>query len=117
MFDPSTIKFLVNEHGHNVTLRRITNGSYDVATGVLSTTTTDFVVKAYPHENTNKELQWDNYIAGDKVYAICTLPASLTTPINTGYQIVDGTTILSVNSVKEIKSNNTVMVYLLLARE
>jgi hypothetical protein len=51
MFDPASLRALINEHGVTVTLRKKAAGVYNVATGTVGYTNTDYSVKGYFFNN------------------------------------------------------------------
>lgn len=51
MFDPVLLRTLIYEHGITVTLRKKAKGSYNVTTGSVSQTPTDYQVKVYFFNN------------------------------------------------------------------
>ena len=51
MFDPTLLRKLIYEHGTTVTLRKRANGTYNVTTGKLTQTPTDYQVKVYFFNN------------------------------------------------------------------
>lgn len=51
MFDPHTLRQLINEHGIVVTLKKRATGVYNSTTGVVAQTDTNFSVKGYFFNN------------------------------------------------------------------
>lgn len=47
IFDPATLRTLINQHGVTVTIRKRVNGTYDPVSGTLVQSNTDYTARAY----------------------------------------------------------------------
>lgn len=62
----SNLKFLVDRHGRELTLRRNTQGTYSPTTGVSTETFTDYPVVAYFYDYQLSEIDGTNVVYGDR---------------------------------------------------
>ena len=118
-FDPHTLRQMIKEHGRTVTLRKRAMTGYSAATGTLTTTNTDYKVKAYFYDYTPDMIDENNILRGDRRVVLSdklingnTTPA----PDSTDQIIGEGDTV-NIVKVDEIKSANNVMCYLLQVRD
>jgi hypothetical protein len=66
MFDPSSLRELIYEHGITVTLRKKSAGAYDVASGTITHTNTDYTVKGYFFNNDPSVAEFNTQMMGDR---------------------------------------------------
>jgi hypothetical protein len=73
IFDPATLRTLINQHGVTVTIRKRVNGTYDPVSGTLVQSNTDYTARAYffnsdpsvlPFNQANA--RYDNIISTEK---------------------------------------------------
>lgn len=62
----ANLKFLVDRHGRELTLRRNTQGVYDPATGLSTETYVDHKVIAYFYDYKLEEIDGTNVVYGDR---------------------------------------------------
>ena len=65
-FDPTTLRSMIKEHGRTVTLRKRAMTGYSAATGTLTTTNTDYKVRAYFYDYTPDMIDDENILRGDR---------------------------------------------------
>jgi len=117
MFDSYTLKKLIQEHGHDVTLTHVVTGTYDIATGSMGATETPYTVRAYPYQYKLERLRSDSVQPSMLVYVISPTPEEdivevLNSYVETSgsFKITDGAT-YSVSEVDSIKSSSDAMCY------
>lgn len=66
MFDASSLRELIYEHGITVTLRKKSAGAYNVATGSVTHTNTDYLVKGYFFNNDPSVAEFNTQMMGDR---------------------------------------------------
>lgn len=110
---------LVQDFGEDVTLRKRASGAYDNATGSVSMTNTDYVVKAYFYDYVPNMLD-SNSIIQDirKVVLGNKLINGLDTPEpDVGDQIAGLNGTVNIIKVSEIRSSGGTVCYILQVRE
>lgn len=117
-FSPFSLNKLINDHGVTVTLKKRVAGAYNVTTGSVTNTETNYSVKAYEYNNVVDGLSKESLQLGVKRFCL-----KGTTVSNTSYpkpttndQLVSTKT-GNIISVKEIKSGSSVMCYVLEVRD
>jgi hypothetical protein len=126
MFDPASLRSLINEHGIVVTLRKRVNGAYDVKAGTVTQTGTDYSVKAYFFNNDPSMLpfnqanaRYDNIIASERRVVLSDkLVNGLATPeVDVTDQIVYGGVSANVTRNTIISSGTATMCQMLSVSE
>lgn len=110
---------LIREFGRTATLRKVTAGSYSPSTGTVSSTTTDYSVKAYMAEYKLTELTVDNIVRGDRravMSAYDTSGATLPSPDEGDLFVGIGDTVRVV-SVQTLYSGDNIVCYICQVRE
>lgn len=113
-FSTFTLNKMINDHGVVYTLRTRVAGAYNVTTGAVTNTNTDYSVKGYEYNNTVEGLSKDSLQSGIKrvcLSAVTTAGAAYPKP-TTNDQLIFGKTV-DIVVVKEIKSGSAVMCYIL----
>lgn len=122
MFDPATLRTLINEHGIVVTLRKRLNGAYDPASGTVVQGNTDYQVKAYYFNNDPSMLpfnqanaRYDNIATGEKrvVLSDKLLSGANTPAVDVSDQIIGDGVTANVTRVAKITSAGDTMCQLL----
>jgi len=99
--------------GGNITIRQITNGSYNTTTGVVSESNSDTVVKGTIENVNNAEVN-DQIQAQDKKITIAASDLSFTpTPKD---KVLVSSVVYKIISVSTNEQNNTAITYELLVR-
>jgi hypothetical protein len=117
MFDPYTLRTLINEHGVVVTLRKRLNSAYDQLSGTVVQGNTDYQVKAYYFNNDPSMLpfnqanaRYDNVATGEKRVVVSDklLDGSNTPAIDVTDQIIgDGSTANVTRTTKITSAGDT----------
>lgn len=122
MFDPSTLRTLINEHGVVVTLRKRLNGTYDPASGTVLQGNTDYQVKAYYFNNDPSMLpfnqanaRYDNIVSSEKrvVLSDKLLSGDNTPAVDVSDQIIGDGSTANVTRVAKITSAGDTMCQML----
>jgi hypothetical protein len=115
MFDNFTLRQLLNEHGHNITLTKNSRSGYNVTTGSVTVTGTNYVVKGYPFDFQAEMVDGKSILHTDKRMALSTLltngGATPEPSINDEISHLGYT--LTVLNVQKITSGGLTMCYLL----
>ena len=113
MFDPSTLKALIREHGVVVALRKRTASAFDVHTGTVGQSTADYLVRGYfftqkYSDSTNNQIKNVKSLVLDNV-----LTSGVDTPNvdATDYVIYNGN--YAVVKAEKITSGTKTMCYIL----
>ena len=111
-FDTYTLNMLLKEHGTNVILRKQAESAYNNDTGKITTTATDYTVRAYFFDYKVDEINSDSILNGDRRVVISgKLPSGAVTPKpDATDQIINGDT-LDIISVFEVRSGSKVLFY------
>lgn len=119
MFDPSSLRQLINEHGITLTLRKKVAGAYDVATGTVSQTSTDYIVKGYFFNNDPSVAEFNNQMMGERRMVVSDKlnNGTVTPEIDATDEIVFGGKITTVTRVTKISSSSSIMCQLLYLRD
>lgn len=103
------------EHGVTVTLRKRVTSAYNVETGVVTPTNTDFSVLGYSYSLVLDSVN-DNLIAGGKRMLVIdnlqTNGSALPAPDTSDQVIINGSTFV-IQSISEVRSGPSVMCYML----
>jgi hypothetical protein len=119
MFDVTSLRQLINEHGVNVTLRKKANGVYDATTGVIAQTSTDYAVRVYFFNNDPSIAEFNTIVMGERrvVVSDILLNGQVTPDITANDEIVgDGDTV-NVTRSSKIRSGGATMCQLLYVKE
>lgn len=111
-FDTYTLNMLLREHGTDVILRKQAESSYNNNTGTVTTTATDYTVRAYFFDYKVDEINSDSILSGDRRVVISgNLPSGAVTPKpDATDQIINGDT-LDIISIFEVRSGSKVLFY------
>jgi hypothetical protein len=111
MFDPSSLRQLINEHGITITLRKKTQGAYDVATGTVSQTNTDYTLKGFFFNNDPSVSEFQIQQTGERRVVLSDkLENGSNTPdVDTTDEIVFGSKTTTVIRVTQISSSTSTM--------
>lgn len=118
-FDPYTLRQMIREHGIALTLRKRAAGAYNVATGTVTTTNTDYAVRGYFYDYTPDMIDGNSILRGDRRVVLdnkLTNGSATPEPDATDQVIGLGDTV-NIVKVMEIKSGSGTMCYLLQVRE
>lgn len=117
-FDTYTLRMLLKEHGVDVTLRKVAESSYNNDTGTISTTNTDYTVRAYFYDYNSDTLMPDSIQNGERRVVVSgVLTNGSTTPKpDVTDQIINGD-ILDVVKVFDVKSGSNTLFYTLTVRD
>ncbi len=118
-FDPYTLRQMIKEHGMALTLRKRAAGAYNVATGTVTTTNTDYAVRGYFYDYTPDMIDGNSILRGDRTVVLdnkLTSGTSTPEPDATDQIIGLGDTV-NIVKVMEIKSGSATMCYQLQVRE
>lgn len=118
-FDNSTLRSLIKEHGVTVTLRKRAAGTYNNDTGTVTTTNTDYSVRAYFYDFTPDMIDDQSILRGDRRVVIDSklVDGSTTPEPDATDQIIGLGDTVNIVKVMEIKSGSATMCYLLQVRE
>lgn len=114
-FNTAPINYFIKHHGSVVTVRSRTTGSYNSATGVASTTYTDYSAYGYSSTNVPSELTANSVVKNSKTVLLTnyqTNGVALPAP-KVNDQILIGGNTVNVVHVHVVKSNTTVIYYAL----
>lgn len=119
MFDAHSLRQLIKEHGTTVTLRKKDAGAYDVATGTVSQTNTDYIVKAFFFNNDPSVAEFNTQMMGERRVVISDrMINGITTPdIDATDEIVFGGKVTTVTRVTKIMSAGKNMCQMLYLRD
>lgn len=126
MFDPASLRQLINEHGITVTLRKRANSAYNVQNGTITQANTDYSVKAYFFNNDPSMLpfnqanaRYDNIIGSERRVVLSDkLTNGLATPVvDVTDQIVYGGVAANVTRNTTISSGTATMCQMLYVSE
>jgi hypothetical protein len=119
MFDPSSLRQLIYEHGTTVTLRKKSAGAYDVATGKVTQTNTDYTVKAYFFNNDLSVNEFNIPLTSERRIVVSDklIDGNLTPEIDATDEIVFGGKTTTVIRSSIIASNGSAMCHLLYLRD
>ena len=118
-FDPYTLRQMIKEHGMALTLRKRAAGAYNVATGTVTTTNTDYAVRGYFYDYTPDMIDGNSILRGDRrvvLDSVLTNGTATPEPDATDQIIGLGDTV-NIVKVMEIKSGSATMCYQLQVRE
>lgn len=118
-FDPYTLRQMIKEHGIALTLRKRAAGAYNVATGTVTTTNTDYAVRGYFYDYTPDMIDGNSILRGDRrvvLDSVLTNGTATPEPDATDQIIGLGDTV-NIVKVMEIKSGSATMCYQLQVRE
>ncbi len=110
---------LINEFGQEVTLRKVTTGTYNTDTGVVSNTAQDYAVKSYMAQYTLTELTLDNIVRGDRkalIPAFDTSGTAIPSPDESDLLVGAGDTVRVV-AVQTLFNGDSVVCYICQVRE
>lgn len=118
-FDNSTLRQMIKEHGLTITLRKRASSAYNVTTGSVTQTNTDYVVKGYFYDFTPDMIDGNSILRGDRRVVIDTklINGSATPEPDATDQIIGLGDAVNIVKVMEIKSGSKTMCYLLQVRE
>jgi sulfur carrier protein ThiS len=118
-FDTYALNALLKEHGVDITLRKQAESTYNNDTGTVTTTPTDYTVRAYFYDFKAEEINSSSILNGDrKVVVKATLANGSNTPKpDATDQVISNGDTLDIVRVFEVKSNNKVMYYSLQVRD
>ena len=118
-FDPYTLRQMIKEHGIALTLRKRAAGAYNVATGTVTTTNTDYAVRGYFYDYTPDMIDGNSILRGDcRVVLDSVLTNGTATPEpDATDQIIGLGDTVNIVKVMEIKSGSATMCYQLQVRE
>lgn len=110
---------LVQDFGEDVTLRKRASGAYNNATGSVTTTNTDYIVKAYFYDYIPNMIDGNSIVRDDrKVVLGNKLVNGLDTPEpDVGDQVSGLNGTVNIIKVTEIRSSGGTMCYILQVRE
>ena len=66
MFNPRGLNRMLEQHGQQITLKKNAQGSYDPATGTITTTATDYTVLGYFYDFSENMFDGDSVQVGDR---------------------------------------------------
>ena len=103
----------------NITLRKRVSSAYNVSTGTVTQTNTDYTLKGYFYDYTPDMVDGDSILRGDRrVVLDCKLSNGSATPEpDATDQIIGLGDTVNIVKVMEIKSGSATMCYLLQVRE
>lgn len=118
-FDNSTLRHLIKEHGLTLTLRKRAASAYNVTTGSVTQTNTDYSVKGYFYDFTPDMIDGNSILRGDRrvVLDVKLLNGSATPEPDATDQVIGLGDTVNIVKVMEIKSGSNTMCYLLQVRE
>ena len=118
-FDPYTLRQLIKEHGLSLTLRKRSAGAYNEATGAVTTTDTDYVVRGYFYDYTPDMVDGQSVLRGDRRVVLDSklVNGSNTPEPDATDQIIGLGDTVNIVKVMEIKSGSATMCYQLQVRE
>lgn len=103
-------KELIGMHGVSAVVVTVTEGTYNSDTGTVTNTETETTVKAYPKRFTATAYNMPNLI-GKEVIEWLVVASDLTTKPSPQDKIKRGSTVYSVDSVKEIIAQGEPVIY------
>lgn len=109
----STASRLMSKFGGQVTMRRITLGSYNATTGTVSETTTDTVIRGVLQDVSAREVN-ELVQAGDKKLIIAA--ADLTVAPNTADKVLINAATHQIITIATIEQDNLAITYELILR-
>lgn len=117
MFDAASLRELINEHGVIVTLRKKSNNTYNVTTGKVVQSNTDYTVKAYFFNNDPSVGEFSNLLKAERRAVISDIltNGSVTPDVDASDEIIHGsytTTITRASKITSSSDNMCQMVYL-----
>ena len=118
-FDNYTLRTMIKDHGIVLTLRKRAAGAYNVATGTVTTTNTDYAVRGYFYDYTPDMIDGNSILRGDRrvvLDSVLTNGTATPEPDATDQIIGLGDTV-NIVKVMEIKSGSATMCYQLQVRE
>ena len=99
---------LLNAVGGNVTIRRVTTGSYNTTTGAIGETTSDTTVKGFLEDVNAREVN-DLIQSDDRRLTIAA--SSLTYEPTTADRVVISSTTYQIIRVEKVEQDNTAITY------
>lgn len=104
---------LIKEFGQTMTLKRLTPGAYDPATGTVSNTTTTETATGVELEYTSREIDGTMVLRGDKKLILSTTGIGAPKVDDT---VTIGTTVYTLKNVQPLSPGGTVVIYTCQAR-
>jgi hypothetical protein len=119
MFDPASLRALISEHGVTVTLRKKAAGAYNVTTGSVTQTITDYQVKAYFFNNDPSVGEFAVHQTGERRMVVSDklTNGAITPEIDSTDEIVFGSKTTTVTRSSVIASAGSTMCQLLYLRD
>lgn len=119
MFDAASLRKLINEHGVTVTLRKKSNGSYNVTTGKVVQSNTDYTVRVYFFNNDPSVGEFSNILKAERRAVISDiLTNGLTTPdVDASDEIIHGSYTTTITRTTKITSGSRNMCQLVYLRD
>lgn len=118
-FDPASLRALINEHGVVVTVTNIATGAYNQTTGVVATTRTSYLVKAYFFNHDPTVAEFNTIVTGERrvVLSDILVNGSVTPAINAGDEISGFGDTVEVTRSSKITSTQANMCQMLYVKE
>lgn len=119
MFDPHSLRQLIKEHGIALTLRKKDAGTYDVATGTITQTNTDYSVRAFFFNNDPSVAEFTPVMMGERRLVVSDklVDGAITPDIDATDEIIFGTKTTTVTRSSKIMSAGQTMCQLLYLRD
>lgn len=119
MFDATSLRALINEHGVTVTLRKKVAGVYNTTTGKVTHTITDYTVKGYFFNNDPSVAEFNTTMMGERRMVLSDkLNNGLDTPeVDATDEIVFCSNTTTVTRVTKISSYTSTMCQMLYLRD
>lgn len=99
---------LIDDLGKSVTLRKVTQGTYNPANGGVTNTTSDETVRACILNFSNREFDGTMILQGDRKIVIA---AKSATEPQLNDLVIDGTSSYRIVSIRKVEENGTAVIY------
>lgn len=119
MFDPSSLRTLIYEHGITLTLRKKAASAYDVATGTVTQTNTDYTLKGYFFNNDISVGEFSIQLMGERrlVLADKLTDGSDTPDIDATDEVIFNGKTTTVTRASKISSGGSAMCHMVYLRD
>ncbi|CAB4125098.1 hypothetical protein UFOVP59_77 [uncultured Caudovirales phage] len=117
-FDQTSIRLFLKEHGKALILRKRSAGEYDLTTGTIGHTTTDYSVNGYSMNNSPFEITPESIVVATRRVILSSKQTDGTDlpPPEINDQVVDGEDVFDVLRVYDSKTHETPICYTLVCR-
>lgn len=114
-FDTYTIKYFIKDHGTLITLRKVSKGAYDNATGKVTNTNTDYKTYGYSYKSVPDGLTDNSIVTSTRKVIISGVQKNnkvLPQP-RVGDQVIVGGSTYDILRVYEVKDSSNTVIYTL----